>query len=588
MILQKLVKHYELLAREKKVAVPGWCEAKVSYCLNLNPEGELEDIVSVKTMQLRGKKEVLAPSLWTVPEMVKRTSGVSANFLCDNSKYILGIDKEGWSERTQQCFDAARARHCDILSRADSDRARAIIRFFQTWKPEKASDHEKLGEKWDEVTDGGNLIFRVKRKYAQEDDAICGVWQEEAERQDEGNGLPGRCLVTGRQTRIARIHNDIRGVQGAQSSGAALISFNAPAFESYGKEQSFNAPVGDYAMYAYTTALNYLLSRRDYVFLLGDTTVVFWADNGVEEYQKAFLYTMQPGGDNQREIKRIFELVQKGKPIDIEGIELDPDQHFCILGLAPNAARLSVRFFYEDSFGKILENINRHYRDMEIIRPAYDGREYLSTWAMMMETVNEKSRDKKPQPGIAAGTVGAILSGGKYPESLYENVLIRLRAETDKAKREKAAIIKAYQIRNRGRQGEKEGTSVELNENCRDIAYVLGREFAILEKIQTESVRTTGGTLNTTIKDRYFNSACATPALVFPILFKLKENHIRKLSTGAKIYFETMLGQLQSYIPATEGQRVPYKKRLTLEEQGMFILGYYHQVQKMFEKKEDK
>ncbi|MGI6069021.1 MAG: type I-C CRISPR-associated protein Cas8c/Csd1 [Blautia sp.] len=584
MILQALTRYYEILAKEEKVTEQGWCMGKVSYALDIDRSGQLQGVISLKKEVERGKKKAWIPSLIKVPEMVSRSSGVSANFLCDNSKYLLGIDQEGAGERSIQCFEAARKKHLEILDSVQNETARAVKNFFLTWEPNKARENPALSEKWEDIISGGNLIFFTGNGYAQEDAAVCSAWMEYL--QKSADGQKGICLVTGEHVEISRIHSAIKGVQGAQSSGAALVSFNAQAFESYGKEQSYNAPVGKYAAYAYTTALNYLLAQREYVYRLGDTTIVFWAENGQEIYQSAFMGFMEPQADNQEVIRGIFENLSKGEAVDIQGIEIDPKQRFFILGLAPNAARLAVRFFYQDSFGQILTHLGEHYKRLEITKPSWDTQEYLGVWHMLKETVNQKSKDAKPMPGMAASVFEAILSGGRYPESLYSSVLMRIRAEQGNITRGRAGIVKAHLIRNYDRLGTKEVEFVGLNEKCKDIAYILGREFAILEAVQEAA----NPGLNTTIKDRYFNSACATPASVFPVLFKLKESHVRKLQgekKGLQIRYEQQLTELQGMIEVGENG-MAYPKRLSLEDQGMFILGYYHQIQKRYEKKEEK
>lgn len=581
MILQALVKHYETLAEQDKVSRQGWCQAKVSYALDIDEEGNLLGIISLKQEVERGKKTAWISQMIEVPEMVSRSSGVSANFLCDNSKYLLGIDKDGTGKRILECFQAAKEKHCNLLKPVHSVTATAVKNFFQKWNPAQAKENPELLDKWEDITAGGNLIFYVGTQYAHEDADICSAWEESLQ---TGEEMQEVCLVTGEKAEISRIHTAIKGVQGAQSSGAALVSFNALSFQSYGKEQSYNAPVGKYAMFAYTTALNYLLSQRDYIFMLGDTTIVFWAEDGEEMYQRLFMDSMEPSKDNQEILKGVFSNLQEGRSIDVEGIEIDSKQRFYILGLAPNAARLSVRFFFQNDFGNILSNLQKHYEQMKIVRPSFDEQEYLGIWRMLAETVNQKSKDKKPQPNMAASVFEAVLSGRKYPESLYSNVMIRIRAEQGRITRGRAAIIRSCLIRNHGRQWTKEGTFVGLNEQCKDAAYVLGREFAVLEAIQGDA----NPGINATIKDRYFNSACATPASVFPILQKLKNSHIRKLEAGKKIYYEKILTELQGMIEVADEQKVAFPRRLSLEEQGMFILGYYHQVQKRYEKKEEK
>ena len=576
MILQALVKHYENLVEKGKVSREGWCSAKVSYAVNLSSEGKVTAIFSLKEEQERGKKKVEVPSLVTVPEMVVRSSGVSANFLCDNSKYMLGIDSDGTNSRVMECFQAAKERHLALLKNMESEIAQAICRYFETWDPEAASDNSVLKEYWDDITDGGNLIFCMGEVFAHEDPGIEETWNNTYN--TPAGDVEGICLVTGKRSAISRIHKTIKGVPGAQSSGAALVSFNAPAFESYGKEQSYNAPVGKYAEFAYTTALNFLLSQREYTFQLGDSMIVFWAESGEEEYQKGFLMFAESKPDNQEEIKGIFESLKNDLPVYVDHLELNPDQRFYILCLAPNAARLSVRFFYQDSFGNILRNISRHYERMEMIKPSWETMEYMGIRQMLFETVNQKSKDKSPVPNMAAMVLQAILSGARYPASLYTDTLIRVRAEQGAVTWGRAAIIKAYLIRNyMWEEGE---NYMGLNEESKEPAYVLGRLFSVLESIQLDA----NPGIKATIRDRYFNSACATPASVFPVLIKLKNSHMKKLErekASSKIYYEQLLTEII-------GKLDEYPKRLSLEEQGQFILGYYHQVQRKYQKKEEK
>ena len=576
MILQALVKQYENLERQGKVSGLGWCQAKVSYELDLSKNGDVLGVTSRKIEEMRGKKTVWAPASLIVPEMVTRSSGVSANFLCDNSKYMLGIDVQGTNQRVIDCFQATREKHRSVLKNAQGEIARAILAYFEKWDPQKAEQHPVIRENWEKLTEGGNLIFSVEGQEAREDEEIRTCWEQYRE-QDDGE-RKGLCLVTGRKTEISRIHKAIKGVPGAQSSGAALVSFNAPAFESYGKEQSYNAPVGKYAEFAYTTALNYLLTQRDYTFSLGDAMVVYWAESGKEEYQKCFFDILRPTKDNQKKLKDIFDSLKEDTKVYLENAEMDPEQKFYILALAPNAARLSVRFFYMNSFGKILQNIAEHYERLSIVKPAWAEQDYLGIRDMLNETVNQKSKDKTPISNMSSLVLQAILSGSRYPASLYTDTLIRIRAENGKITWGRAAIIKAYLNRNYGwKKGER---FMGLKEECTDTAYVLGRLFSLLEAIQKEA----NPSITTTIRDRYFNSACAAPASVFPVLIKLKNSHIKKLERdkgGAKIYYEKQLTDIM-------GRLEEFPKRLSLEQQGQFTLGYYHQQQKRYEKGEEK
>ena len=576
MILQALVRHYENLAAQGKVSREGWCQAKVSYGINLSREGKITGIISLKQEEERGKKTVIVPDIRTVPEMVTRSSGVSANFLCDNSKYFLGIDAQGSGTRIQECFQAARKRHLELLRGVEGEMAQAVRLFFENWNPQEAADCGPVKENWEDVTDGGNLIFCMGIEEAQDDPMIQEAWEQA--RGESGEGPEGICLVTGKRSEISRIHRTIKGVPGAQSSGAALVSFNAPAFESYGKEQSYNAPVGKYAQFAYTTALNDLLSHRDYTFQLGDSMIVFWDESSKEAYQEAFIWSAEPKRDNQDVVKDLFDNLKKQWAVRVDDTSINPDQRFFILALAPNAARLSVRFFYQDSFGNILKNLAAHYQRMEVVKPAWEDREYLGIRDLLSETVNQKSKDKSPVPNMAAMVLQAIISGSRYPASLYTDTLIRIRSEKGNVTWGRAGILKAYLIRNyQWKEGE---NYMGLNEGSKEEAYVLGRLFAVLESIQQDA----NPGINATIRDRYFNSACAAPASAFPVLMKLKNSHMKKIErerAGSKIYYEKLLTEILEKLKE-------FPARLSLEEQGKFILGYYHQMQKRYEKREEK
>jgi len=584
MILQALVKHYENLEREKKVSKRGWCSAKVSYGIELSKDGQIKTIVWLKEEHMVGKKQVWLPKILTVPEMVTRSSGVSANFLCDNSKYLLGIDKEtmqgNTNQRVLECFQAAKEKHLALLGGVPGEMAQAIRLFFEMWNPSCAEENQEVKANWEEITDGGNLIFCMGADFAQEDENICNVWEQNQKEAQEEGAVKGICLATGKEDEISRIHKTIKGVPGAQSSGAALVSFNAPAFESYGKEQSYNAPVGKYAEFAYTTALNYLLAQREYTLQVGDIKVLFWAESARKEYQESFFFCVDPQKDNQQVAKDLFNKLSNYQMGELQEINLDPEQECYLLGLSPNAARLSVRFFYYNSFGEILENLRKHYERMEMVKPSWETRDYLGITDMLQETVNQKVKDKKPVSHMAAMALQTILTGARYPFSLYSDTIIRIRAEQGNVTWGRASIVKAYLIHN---AKWKEGVNyMGLNEESNDTEYVLGRLFAVLESIQLDA----NPGIKATIRDRYFNAACATPASIFPTLFKLKNSHIKKLERekeSSKIYYEKLLMNIMEKLSLEN-----YPQRLSLEEQGKFILGYYHQMQKKYEKREEK
>ena len=576
MILQALTRYYEDLLSRGEIAAPGWAPAKISLALYINENGELTQIVPTMVEGTKGKKTVMQPQLMVLPAAVKRTVSIASNFLWDNSAYLLGVDQKGKPERSRECFAAAAKLHHMVLDGIDSPNARAILAFFDTWEPERAAEHPALIRQLDDVTAGGNLVFRVDGRKVEEDAAIREAWQRY--RDGGESGVKMQCLVTGKEDEIAAVHPSVKGVRDAQSSGAALVSFNAPAFCSYGREQNYNAPVGKYAAFAYTAALNHLLADSDHVQHIGDTTVVCWAEGADDAYPGFFSAVIGGGtygGLSDNDLRAALKRLANGLPCDDLGV--DPNRPFYILGLAPNAARLSVRFFLRDSFGKLMENVNAHYERMEIVRPAYEKFNYPPLWSLLRETVNLNSRDKAPSPAMAGATARAIFSGARYPASLLEAVMLRIRAERD-ITWGKAAIIKAYYLKNPHEDCPKEVLTVSLNEASTNPAYTLGRLFSVYEAVQQAA----NPGINTTIKDKYFNSAAAMPASIFPVLNNLCQKHLRKLDARQHVYYDKQIMKLKGVLNEN------YPARMTLAQQGSFDLGYYHQTQKRYTKKEEK
>ncbi len=580
MILQALTEYYRALEQQGKIAAPGWGPVKVSFALCIGDDGTLQQAVSVQTEQVRGKKTVLAPRVVSLPAPVKRTVGVAANFLCDNSSYMLGVDDKGKPERTRLCFEACKALHEQALDGVDSPAARAVLAFFRAWVPEKARENTALLEHLEEILAGGNLVFRTEEGFVHDDPAVRQAW--EAYYNTSGDGPQGVCLVTGEQGPIESVHPAIKNVAGAQSSGAALVSFNAPAFCSYGKEQNLNAPTGKYAAFAYTAALNHLLADREHVYRVGDATVVCWAKGGGSFYQSLFGWAAmgqsEPSYD-ESELRGMVKRLCRGEAVDFHAERLDPGMDFYVLGLSPNASRLSVRFFLRNTFGGFLRNAEAHQERLKIVRPSFDKFEGLPLWKLLGETVNQNTRDKVPAPELAGEVVRAILTDARYPATLLNGATLRIRAERE-VTRGRAAILKAYYLKNPHPDVPKEVLTVGLNEGSTHIPYTLGRVFSVLEAIQSAA----NPGVKTTIKDKYFNSAAATPAAIFPLLISLAQKHLKKLrgsNTGLAIALDKQLTDLLNRL----GENYP--TRMNLPQQGAFQLGYYQQLQARYQKKEE-
>ncbi|MEG0941502.1 MAG: type I-C CRISPR-associated protein Cas8c/Csd1 [Oscillospiraceae bacterium] len=573
MILQALVDYYEALAAKGEISRPGWAKVKVSFALEISETGELLSIIPLKAPSADGKK--MLPREMELPAPTKRTVGISANFLCDNSIYFFGLDSKGKPERAKLCFEAAKALHTSLLSECQSPMAKAICAFFESWEPETARENPLLENCLEELDGGANLVFLLGSEYAQNNSELANAWQNHYNDSDE-DGVKMRCLVTGKMALPVATHPSIRGVNGAQSAGAALVSFNAPAYCSFGREQNINAPMSKYAAFAYTTALNLLLSDRKHTKRIGDMTLVYWSEDANPIYQDAISQILDGNDSNTMsddEMDYFMESMAEGRPDNWDGIPLKPDNRFYILGISPNAARLSVRLFLRDSFGSMVGKIKEHYNRLEIVSNNRSKWKNFPLWALLRETINENARDKSASPQMAGDTLRAILTGGKYPATLYQQTQLRIRAERE-ITQGRAAIIKAYLMKNTDKEDYKEALKVELNESTTYQPYVLGRLFSILEQIQEKASGVT------TIKDKYFSSACATPSTVFPLIMNLADKHLRKLDGGIRVNFSKQLGELTSLI--TESYPVHHN----LYDQGIFQLGYYHQTQKRYEKRE--
>lgn len=579
MILQALVSYYETLAARGELPQPGWAPVKVSYVLNLDDQGDITTVVCIKEEVTRGKKKALVPQIIQLPAPVKRTVGVTANFLCDNSSYILGADKKGKPKRSLECFQACKTLHETLLVSVEEPAARALLSFFDHWQPEKLTEHPAFAHQdMEDLLASANLIFRYRGRYLHEIPAIRQAWQDYYNNSQDSQQFP--CLVTGKMAPVAQLHPSIKGIYGAQSSGASLVSFNAPAFCSYDREQGLNAPTSQYAAFAYGAALNYLIATQN--TRVGDVTLLFWAESGEEAYADALKRFGFGGGDEddqykEEDLKGLMESLAEGADVEWDGTRIDPNMTFYILGISPNAARLSVRFFLRNSFGQFIRSVKAHYDRLEIVRPSFDPFDNIPVWRMLKETVNPNSREKKPAADMAGDTLRTILTNTPYPATLLNGVTLRIRADRE-MNRTRAAILKAYYLKNRNPFVPEEVLTVSLNQDSNHEAYVLGRLFSVLEAIQSDA----NPGINATIRDKYFSSASATPGVVFPTLVNLAQKHLRKLDEGKKIFYDKQLTELMSKLGET------YPNRMNLPQQGAFQLGYYHQTQYRFTKKEDK
>lgn len=602
-MLKSLVDYYEYLIKSEsdRVAPFGWSTEKVSALAVIDNDGKLLEIIP---------SEEKTGWLKQIPQRAKRSSGVKANLLCDNSSYMFGIDNKGKPDRAIQCYNAAKELNIDFLHTVDSDCARAFKNYFLTWDPACAEQHPCIAMNQDVITKGGNIVFCLQKPSNSilDDPATREAVSSFTNFEDANSTKEGRCLVTGKRAPITRLHPAIKGVVGAQSSGASLVSFNAPAFESYGHdgEQGLNAPVSEYAAFAYSTALNYLLSDKLHHTRIGDTTIVYWALEDDAKATATFNLALNSDfaidsagnlfgdddnddsnektkGDKKQTLNTVLAKIRSGKIAE----DINMDVPFCVMGIDPNASRLAIRFFMRDTLGAFLSNINGHYERAQIDHADWQ-KDYLSPWSLVMAVKNPNAKTNAAANILAGALMRSILSDSPYPAALYENALLRIRAtqnDDDKNVRKVSyalvSIIKAYLLKNQHYR--KEDLTMSLNEDNKSTPYLLGRLFSLLETTQEDAARVDNNKLNTTIGDRYYDAACATPAVTFPVIMKLFKHHLTKLKhswPGLAVTREKQVGEIIDALPDKN------PARLSIVEQGEFHNGYWCQRQARYKKNE--
>jgi len=567
MILQALTRYYKRLREnpDSGVAQDGFTTEQISFAVRIDWDGTLLDIIDIRDMA--GKKP-RAIGL-DVPERVTKSVNICANFLWDNTGYVLGADEKGKPERSRQTFEAFRARQHEVGDGVDDNAMKAVLKFLDAWEPNNASELDN----WEDIV-GSNLVFRVadERRFVHQHPAVIDAWRRANVSPSPENRA--MCLVTGKTVPVARLHNKIKGVRDAQTSGASIVSFNLDAFCSYGKEQNYNAPIGEEAAFAYTTALNYLL-RFDstHKIQIGDATTVFWAerDTPIESIFGIILDHRENAADEEaaRQVREYLSAIRAGK----KPVGIDESIRFYILGLSPNASRISVRFWYTETIGELNRALAAHFNDLSIVRTYDNQPENPGIWQLLLETAL-LHKSENVNPALAGSVTRSILTGTDYPSSLLAAVITRIRADRD-INYYRAALIKAVLTRHARNYSKPQEVSVMLDESSTNTAYRLGRLFAVLEKAQEEAIPGA----NATIKDRYYGSASATPGVVFPQLLRLSQHHLAKIGGGAKVNKERLIQEI-----AAEIQSFP--DHLSLENQGMFALGYYHQRRALFAKKD--
>lgn len=564
-ILHSLTGLHDRLEASDRAPSYGFSRENISYAIVLSPEGSLSDVLDLRDTSAKTPR----PRRLEVPRAVKRAGQPAPNFLWDKTSFVLGAGT-GESSRVLRYHAAFKDFHERLLAPSNDEGARALLRFLNEWRAEEYDGLPHAQEMLDT-----NIAFSLKseRQFLHERSSVKQIWSNHLAAEQGASGL---CLVTGEHASIARLHPSVKGVAGAQGSGASIVSFDKDAFKSFGKERGANAPVSDRAAFAYTTSLNMLLERGSRQRIrIGDATTLFWADASGNEAKASaaedlFSMLLDPPTDEQEAARVRVKLsaVEQGRPLAEVEPELDGENtRFFVLGLAPNAARLSIRFWYEDSIGAISRRIGEHWRDLHLEPTPW--RTPPSARRLLYETAVQRKAANIP-PTLTGAVMRAILSGGRYPRSLLTAVIVRMRTDKEITGL-RTAICKASLARDYRLGFEEEDVPVSLNPDETNPAYRLGRLFALYENVQRAAL----GSVNATIKDRFFAAASATPASVFPLLERNASNHIASLRKGDKgglaHWFETEIDSIFSGVDST------FPRSLRLEDQGRFAIGYHHQ-----------
>lgn len=583
MILQALKEYYDRKAANDTIAPEGWIKGNLDFCLELDTSG---NILNVTDLREQKEKRIVSHPI-NLPNIGKQSlkhtnSGKDANLLWDNTSFVLGIGAKG-NIRLQSMIEAIDT----WIGAKDDSGVNAVKLFLEKGLLDRshfnpALEHPDYGELFRE----GNVKvsfclsqspFTMVFHSPVVQNALNKVSDQTADIAQEGV-TRGTCLVTGTMnTAIEPTHPVTKGVLGAQSSGACIVSFNKDAFNSYGKNQSHNAPVSKMVVSQYGKSLNSLLESQTQRLLIGDATTVFWSKKESSFEADFAFFFKEPDKDNPdagtHKIRALFQSLASGAYQ-----EDDSTLEFYILGLSPNAARIAIRFWEVGTIADFAGRIRQYFEDFSIVKPPKEP-EYYSLWRILVNVAVQDKSENIP-PNLAGHFMRSILENTPYPATLLQAALRRIRSDTEnRVKPVRAALLKAYLNRYHRfyPQPNFKEVAMDLDTTQPSTGYQLGRLFAALEKIQEEA----NPGLNATIRERFYGAACATPITVFTNLLRLKNHHLAKMDNkGRVIYFERLLGEIV-------GKLKQFPAHLTLHEQGMFSIGYYHQRQAFFTKTEN-
>lgn len=593
MLIKALNDYYDILAASGKVLPEGYSNVNVHYLICLTEDGKIdkiincEETVQMKTDKRKGKEKKV-PKVEIMPQRTEKT-GIDSNIIEHRPLYIFGLNLDGEKLTPDDRTDKAKKSH-DVFVQANlefleglaSPVVNAYRNFLKTWNPESETENSNLLALKKDYGKSGYMfcLTGYPDVLLHKDVQVNQKWKQYllSDSEEKGRTYKAQCAVSGEQAEIARIHNKIKGVYGGMAIGSVLIGFNNPSENSYGNDQSYNSNISQGAMKKYTEALNYLLGSTKHKTFLDDVTIVFWALEDSETCEDTLMAMLCGQSDKmnaeetQHMLKKLLENSKNGMITEerLQSLDLiEANVDFYMLGLKPNSSRLSVKFIYRRKYADLLWNIAKFQRDLQLSEEPQP----ISLRQIKEELRSPKSTSEKINPALLAKMFESAVYGTRYPASLLETVIRRVKTDSDKGiNRIRAGIIKACLNRNY----KKEEFDVALDKENLGQAYLCGRLFAVLEKLQTDAA---GTKLNRTIKDAYFASACAKPAIIFPKLLKLAQNHLNKVKYP--VFYNKLLCEIMDNLCGE------FPETLLLQDQGRFIIGYYQQYQNFFEKHEN-
>lgn len=608
MILQELSRLYEHLISDKEkiengeVFFPGFSAESIGFRIILRKNGEF-----VKLEDLRQKEgNKLYAIRCIVPKWEgKRTSSPKPYFLWDNCKYLIGRERDNKKDHSdkQENFIKYIDEVCAVAGKKP-EFAKAVRRFVaDSNQQEQILSDANIDEMIESQSFVGFSILEASHFLLTDNEEIQDVWRKylrsvneepdkvkeiliDGKTKQEKDDIFKRHtfpeyhidLVSGQPGPVYSVHPTIkRAIGSSGKNDIPFISFNAKSFCSYNKKSNYNAPVSRYSAFAFTTAINYLMSSREHNLFVGDTRILFWAEkNRKSESMFGLVIGALNITETEDDTLRVFvESIRKARiPPEIG----KDTSRFYVLGLAPNSARVTVKYWYNGTVAEFSSNLSHHINDLSIVGP--QDIPFPSLIPLMRQTAPGLKDENIPSTHIAA-VFRSVIEGHPYPPSILPLLLDRMRHDKDDRQRRiykigyyRAAFIKAVLNRNYHKE-----LPMALDPKRKEPAYLCGRLFAILEKTQKDAQ---GERINATIKDRYFSSASTNPRVVFPQLIRLSQNHLKKVRSenpSWAVHNERLTQEIMSGIDT-------FPAFLTIAQQGEFAIGYYHQVQDFYTKKD--